>query len=37
VRLIRKRFGPFNLGKLKLGNSKKLKLEDYSVLKTHWT
>ena len=37
VRLIRKRFGPFNLGNLKPGNSKKLKLEDYSVLKNHWT
>ena len=37
VRLIRKRFGPFNLGNLEPGNSKKLKLEDYSVLKDHWT
>ena len=37
VRLIRKRFGPFNLGNLKPGNSKKLKLEDYSVLKDQWT
>jgi len=37
VRLIRKRFGPFYLGNLKPGNSKKLKLEDYSVLKSHWT
>ena len=37
VRLIRKRFGPFYLGNLKPGNSKKLKLEDYSVLKNHWT
>ena len=37
MRLIRKRFGPFNLGNLKTGNSKKLKLEDYSTLKNHWT
>ena len=37
VRLIRKRFGPFNLGNLKTGKSKKLKLEDYSALKTYWT
>ena len=37
VRLIRKKFGPFNLGSLKTGKSKKLKLEDYSILKNHWT
>ena len=37
VRLIRKRFGPFNLGALKTGKSKKLNLEDYSALENHWT
>ena len=37
VRLIRNRFGPFYLGNLKPGNSKKLKLEDYSDLKNYWT
>ena len=37
VRLIRKRFGPFNLGNLQPGKSKRLKLEDYSDLKNHWT
>ena len=37
VRLIRKRYGPFTLDKLKIGKSKKLKLEDYSALKTYWT
>ena len=37
VRLIRKRFGPFNLDNLKTGKSKKLKLEHYSVLKNYWT
>ena len=37
VRLIRKRFGPFNLGNLKTGKSKKLKLEDYPALKNYWT
>jgi len=37
VRLIRKRFGPFNLDNLQTGKSKKLKLEDYSDLKNFWT
>ncbi|MDC3107870.1 rRNA pseudouridine synthase [Paracoccaceae bacterium] len=37
VRLIRKRYGPFSLDNLKAGKSKKLKLEDYSALKTYWT
>ena len=37
VRLIRKRFGPFELDNLKIGRSKKLKLEDYADLKNHWT
>ena len=37
VRLIRKRFGPFKLDNLKIGRSKKLKLEDYADLKNHWT
>ena len=37
VRLIRHRFGPFNLGNLKTGKSKKLKLEDYTTLKNHCT
>ncbi len=36
VRLIRKRFGPFNLDNLKTGESKKLKLEDYTVLRNYW-
>ena len=35
VRLIRHRFGPFNLGNLKTGKSKKLKLEDYTNLKNY--
>ena len=35
VRLMRKRFGPFNLGNLKTGKSKKLKLEDYPALKNY--
>ncbi len=37
VRLIRQRFGPFNLGKLQIGETKKLKLENYSILKNFWT
>ena len=37
VRLIRHRFGPFNLGNLKTGKSKKLKLEGYTSLKNYWT
>ena len=37
VRLIRKRFGPFELDNLKIGRSKKLKLQDYADLKNHWT
>ena len=37
VRLIRKRFGPCSFDICKIGKSKKLKLEDYSVLKTYWT
>ena len=35
-RLIRNRFGPFNLDDLQLGKSKELKLGDYSVLKNYW-
>ena len=35
VRLIRKRFGPFELDNLQIGKSKKLKLEEYSDLKNH--
>ena len=37
IRLIRKRFGPFNLDNLKTGKSIKLKLEDYSAFKNYWT
>ena len=37
VRLIRQRFGPFNLGNLQIGKSEKLKLEDYTTLKNYWT
>ena len=37
VRLIRHRFGPFNLGNLPTGKSKKLKLEDYTTLSNYWT
>ena len=37
VRLIRHRFGPFILGNLQTGKSKKLKLEDYTTLKNYWT
>ncbi len=37
VRLIRKKFGPFDLDNLQSGKSKKLNLEDYSDLKNHWT
>ena len=36
-RLIRSRFGPFKLNNLTAGKSKKLRLEDYSVLKNYWT
>ena len=36
-RLIRSRFGPFNLDNLKAGKSKKLRLEDYSALRNYWT
>ena len=37
VRLIRNTFGPFKLNNLQTGESKKLKLEDFSVLKNFWT
>ena len=37
VRLIRNTFGPFKLDNLQTGESKKLKLEDFSVLKNFWT
>ena len=37
VRLIRNRFGPFNLDKLQVGKSKELKVEDYPVLRNFWT
>ena len=37
VRLIRHRFGPFKLGNLQTGKSKKLKLEDFTDLKDYWT
>ena len=37
VRLIRHRFGPFNLGNLKTGKSKKLKLANYTTLRNYWT
>ena len=37
VRLIRNRFGPFNLNNLQAGNSKKLKVKDYSALRNYWT
>ena len=37
VRLIRHTFGPFNLGNLQTGKSKKLKLENYTTLKNFWT
>ena len=37
VRLIRHRFGPFNLDDLQTGESKKLKLEDYTVLRNYRT
>ena len=37
VRLIRHKFGPFNLGNLKTGKSKKLKLENYTTLRDYWT
>ena len=37
VRLIRNRFGPFNLDDLQAGKSKELKLNDYSVLRNYWT
>ena len=37
VRLIRNSFGPFNLDDLKTGESKKLKLEDFTVLRNYWT
>ena len=36
-RLIRSGFGPFKLNNLTAGKSKKLRLEDYSVLKNYWT
>ena len=37
VRLIRNKFGPLKLDNLQTGESKKLKLEDFSVLKNFWT
>ena len=37
VRLIRKTFGPFKLDNLQTGESKKLKLEDFTVLKKYRT
>ena len=37
MRLIRNRFGPFNLDDLQAGKSKELKLNDYSVLRNYWT
>ena len=37
VRLIRNTFGPFKLDNLQTGESKKLKLEDFTVLKNFWT
>ena len=37
VRLIRHKFGPFNLGNLQTGKSKKLKLVNYTSLKNYWT
>jgi 23S rRNA pseudouridine2605 synthase len=36
-RLIRSRFGPFDLDNLKVGKSKKLRLEDYRALRNYWT
>ena len=36
-RLIRLRFGPFNLGNLQTGKSKKLKLENYATLRNYLT
>ena len=36
-RLIRSRFGPFNLDNLKAGKSKKLRLADYRALRNYWT
>ena len=36
MRLIRNRFGPFNLDDLQAGKSKELKLNDYSVLRNYW-
>ena len=37
VRLIRNTFGPFKLDNLQTGESKKLKLENFTVLKNFWT
>ena len=37
VRLIRNSFGPFKLDNLQTGESKKIKLEDFTVLKNFWT
>ena len=37
VRLIRKKFGPFKLGNLQYGKSKRLKPEEYPILKSYWT
>ena len=37
VRLIRNTYGPFKLDNLQIGESKKLKLEDFDVLKNFST
>ena len=37
LRLIRNSFGPFNLDNLQAGETKKLNLEKYDVLKNYWT
>ena len=37
VRLIRNTFGPFKLDNLQTGESKKLKLEDFTDLRNYWT
>ena len=37
VRLIRKKFGPFDLGLLKKGETKKLSLEEFPLLRRYWT
>ena len=37
LRLIRNTFGPFKLDNLQTGETKKLKLENFNVLKNFWT